>query len=214
MDLAQQIADSWKAKDDENYRTHSQRALRFGVSVGIVNSIDLRRNWKEVIHPNEKVDYTTLPREAKDLIMSERDWECVFTKLESVTTPDNFENKTPCWTKTLTVTEPHKISYRGRSKKAYIWAAEWTEKRFITQGESSRHLCGNNWCSNPEHLKLGNAFEQASDKRIHGTAGSKLTIEKAREIRKDERSKEELAQLYSVSTRTICSIKAGSLWKE
>ena len=39
----------------------------------------------------------------------------------------------------------------------------------IPKGMVIRHLCGNHWCVNPKHLKVGTPKENSDDKYLHGT---------------------------------------------
>ena len=73
LETAQQIADSWKEKSDENYLTRKQRAILFNVSVSLIKTLDSRCVWPEVNHPN-KIPYLPRPKRPKvsDLIMTLR----------------------------------------------------------------------------------------------------------------------------------------------
>ena len=69
-------------------------------------------------------------------------------------------------------------------------------------------------CFNPSHLKFGTALDQAADKRIHGTSGSKLIIEKSRMIRNDTRPPKVIAEEYNIHTSVVHRIQRGDMWKE
>lgn len=194
----------------------------FNVSLNIVQDIDKRKSWKEIIHPNEK-DYIQQTTKKSTLLatdMTTEDWAAVLAKLQvksTVNEQDNQYCKSPCWERKSNTKGFCCMSYKGRFKLAHIWAAEYKAGRFIDNSvrESSRHLCGNGLlCINPDHLQLGTATEQSADKRLHGTSGKILTIEKARAIRSDKRSGKDLAAEYSVSTATISDIRMGKIWKE
>ncbi len=214
---AQQIADSWKPKDHLDYMKQSERATMFKVSIHIVASIDKRKSWKEVEHPNGKL-FTSKSNKKTLLIspdmMSNEDWNNVLLKIQSIcniNVEDNIHVKSPCWEAKGKVF----LSYKARSKLAYIWACEYTCKRFIESSDSTRHLCGNGPnCCNPTHLVFGTAKEQSADQRDHGTSGTKLNIETARLIRNDSRSYKDIAQEYDICLSSVSHIKNGRNWKE
>ncbi len=74
-----------------------------------------------------------------------------------------------------------------------------------------RLLSMNSWAS---RIRLSILKQNADDKRIHGTLGSKLTTEKVREIRKSDKSKTALAAEYNVHVGHIGRILNDKIWKE
>ncbi|HBZ0630568.1 TPA: hypothetical protein MJB77_25460 [Klebsiella pneumoniae] len=92
-----------------------------------------------------------------------------------------------------------------------------------TERHESAHTCGkgHEGCVNPRHLYWATPEENQGDRVLHGTSNRgeaqwnhKLTVEQVREIRLllDSHTLRELADLYSVSTRAIHSIKTHKTW--
>ncbi len=86
----------------------------------------------------------------------------------------------------------------------------------IMEGMMVLHRCGNAACVNPHHLYLGNARQNADDRRLHGntkTGGrlpqTKLTDAEVVAIRASNDSCIVLAKLYRVSRSYIWCIRAG-----
>lgn len=82
------------------------------------------------------------------------------------------------------------------------------------------HRCNNKKCVNPEHLYMGTYQDNANDRRLAGTdtAGernywSKLTAADVVSIRKDNRSKVEIAKDYNVTPTQIVRIIKRKRWK-
>lgn len=218
LEKAQEIADSWKDKSHVDCLTQIQRASEFNVSISIIRGIDARNTWPEIIHPNGKTSIPRNPRTRLTVVdMTENDWEQIIDKVKEITTVNEFDNeycRSRCWESPPQI-EFSKLAYKTRSKAAYIWACESNNKRFIRNGQTVRHLCGNGpKCCNPSHLVFGTMTEQAADRRLHGTSSQKLTIEKARAILSDTRAQKLIAAEFSVSISTVSQIKNGKSWKE
>ena len=68
-----------------------------------------------------------------------------------------------------------KMGYGGVTKNAHIWSCERSNKRRKVEKEHTRHLCGNNPCVNPFHLRFGTPSENAKDRLLHGTMAVSYT---------------------------------------
>ncbi len=91
--------------------------------------------------------------------------------------------------------------------------SEYTERKYAHPGQEARHLCGNAKCNNPAHLKLGSNTENSLEKRLHGTSGKKLNIQKVEEMRASNDSVEELAKRFEVSLNHVKKILKNTSWK-
>jgi len=87
-----------------------------------------------------------------------------------------------------------------------------------------RHLCGNAWCVNPNHLSIGTHFDNAQDKIGHGTVvcgedmpSSKLTEKDVLDIRKlyfnHHLTLKQISKKYDVVFSTISCVVRGKWWK-
>ncbi len=89
------------------------------------------------------------------------------------------------------------------------------------KGKEVRHLDGNPMNCRLENLAYGTRFENAADRRRHGTQKcgteihfAKITMEIAREIRASSESAIVLAKRYGVSDETIYSVRHNRTWRE
>ena len=114
------------------------------------------------------------------------------------------------------------IDYRPRLVHRLAWAEKHGP---IPPGMFVLHNCDNPSCYNVEHLRLGTAADNTADMMARGrnrwgnNAGdgnpnAKLTEEKVRAIRKDQRTLKVLAAEYGVSISTLQSAKVGRTWKQ
>jgi hypothetical protein len=89
-------------------------------------------------------------------------------------------------------------------------------------GQECAHNNGNPTDNRIENLRWATKVENAADRKIHGTVAdqsgekngnAKLTTKQVKEIKRDRRSVNEIAQDYGVSWQTIGDIKKGLKWK-
>lgn len=83
------------------------------------------------------------------------------------------------------------------------------------------HTCDNKICINPDHLTIGSCQDNVDDMIAKGRAGrgcSKLTIEKAREIRllyaTGQYTQNELGEKFGVTFGNISCIVLNKSWRE
>lgn len=86
----------------------------------------------------------------------------------------------------------------------------------IPDGMMVLHRCGNQACINPHHLYLGNAYQNAIDKVLHGTLAkasrlpqTKLTASDVSAIRASSESCTALAKRYGMSRSYIWCVRTG-----
>lgn len=90
----------------------------------------------------------------------------------------------------------------------------------IPDGQCVLHRCDNPSCVNPEHLFLGTKGENCSDRSAKGRDAfgesngmAKLTDERVRSIRRDQRSDTVLGHIYGVSRMAIAYVRARRTWR-
>ena len=90
-------------------------------------------------------------------------------------------------------------------------------------GLDVRHLCGNRWCENFEHLTVGTRADNMRDALKHGTVSNgerhvraKVTEDDVIEIRRRRNAGETLTSIavdYEVNMTAIHKIATGFHWK-
>jgi hypothetical protein len=92
----------------------------------------------------------------------------------------------------------------------------------IPEGMCVCHRCDVPLCVNPNHLFLGSQQDNMTDKMLKGRhvtqqgeehPSAKLTEEKVRSIRGDDRSASAIAAEYGVSDSAVRHIKKGETWR-
>lgn len=214
LDKAQAIADSWQTMSIKD------RCNKFEVSRSIVNKIDERVNWKEVIHPNKKIyDENIVERrrnniqKSKNRVFTKEDIEHIKLRLKTLSKPIVGSLGTPCdeWLKCIPGKRPM-LGYAYQQKLAARWAC-MVKTGYEDKTKYALHLCGRASCVNPDHLIWGDALTNSFHKIAHGTNGIKLKTQDVMDIRQSNKSSDELASLYSVTQGAINGIKAGRSWK-
>lgn len=116
------------------------------------------------------------------------------------------------------------MNYRGkRWRVAHVVLDLTAQSLPVWPMTVARHLCGNQLCVNPRHLKVGTQLENIADKRTHGTeplgeqrSNAKLSLEAVREIRSTPHrrgSDTAFARRFGVSSSAIHQARVGKSWK-
>ncbi len=92
----------------------------------------------------------------------------------------------------------------------------------IPQGKYVLHKCDNPSCVNPDHLYLGNQYDNMADmyrsgrakhKRGEENGKSKLTEAIVREIRTSTNTLVALARKFGINRRTVWSVQSRKTWR-
>ena len=123
------------------------------------------------------------------------------------------------WAGAISSAKYGNIRFRGRQQGAHrvffqLYKGEIPEGLFVL------HKCDVKSCVNPDHLFLGNAFDNMRDagakRRLRWGSKhpkSKLTPAQVRSIRASSEGPKALGLKYGVSTTAICYILSGKNWK-
>lgn len=108
-----------------------------------------------------------------------------------------------------------KINQIGRENLAHRYAYRLFVGP-IDDGLHVCHSCDNPLCVNPEHLWLGTHQDNMTDRDRKRRRSTKLSPELATSIRSMYASgrylQRELAELFGVSTSTVCTVIRGGSW--
>jgi predicted XRE-type DNA-binding protein len=107
--------------------------------------------------------------------------------------------------------------------KDYLYRFVYEEfKGEIPQGMLVRHLCGNSYCINPEHLAVGTHKDNMKDMANHGSQKgeknpqNKYTIEQIEQVKnliyEGELTTKEISEVTGVSRSTVLAVDDGYIW--
>jgi len=106
------------------------------------------------------------------------------------------------------------ISIAGKNKLAHrvayrLFLGPITENKLVC------HKCDNKSCVNPDHLFLGDQFDnmRTVNKKGRVNGNAKLTESDIKYIKNSSAMNTSLARLFNVSPSTISLIKKGKTWK-
>jgi hypothetical protein len=111
------------------------------------------------------------------------------------------------------------FNWEGKTLKAHriAWAHEYGE---IPEGMNVCHRCDNRICCNPAHLFLGTHLDNARDRNSKGRQArganqpqAKLTEDRVRAIRADNRFHRDIAKAFGISKALVSFIKCKKAWR-
>ncbi len=202
-----------EVKATKGQGTNKERAIRFGIPPEAVENMDGGRigpEYQKVIKEKYKLrkpspdDYQKWAETLKswitiedvDLMDPAREYDSVHHICEKVDANGYG-----------------RISIQGKMRSAHRASLTVKLNRPLLKKEHARHLCLRKDCFNPNHLKEGTAFDNAKDKKLHGTdrTGEKhphavVSDQKIAEIRKqykDGSTVGELEKEHGINYTTI-----------
>lgn len=217
LQVAQAIADSWA---DVPKKTREERAKTFGVLASLVDHIDRRTTWKEVIHPNGRAWVGVKRRIQSKKNRSELG---TFTKSECEELRARLkkrkglqiDEKTECWNVPPSTVLRQRMSVRGIDLYVSTVACIINNNGVDEPNKEAAHKCGSATCVNPKHLVFKTRQQNEWDKFVHGSGRHILSIETVREIRSlPHLSSRELARRFKASMVTINSVRANRSWQK
>lgn len=207
----------FKSKGD---RTISERATRYGVSIGIVRGIDEGRGWSWLtgLEPHK---LTEKPKR----VLTKEDYKKILGKLKEqskIVEDPEFDHPHWLWKLGKDTKGYGQISFRSKQYFTHTISCEAFNERPRVEGEVVRHKCRFKECCSPFHLKFGSISDNMRDKKRDGKApiGEKhpmatISEELAKEIKYSEKkgTQKERAKEYGVSVGVVGSIERGASWK-
>jgi hypothetical protein len=210
-------------------RTQLQRAEDYGVSYGIVISIDSGNAWKHI--PNKdgtptvpKNDYSGKLKERiknnKAKLFTDEEKVDILKRLreKSIETP-NETLKTPCWIyKGFKSAQGYgTISYKSVQYRIHVLSYEAQNQRRDLSGENKNicHKCNIKLCCNPDHLYFGTHRQNTIDALNNGSKASKLNVEQVKEIKKmllENIEPKEICSKFNISLSNVKNIKNEITW--
>lgn len=107
----------------------------------------------------------------------------------------------------------------NQTRKAHRIMLEHSLQRALGVGKQANHLCRTKTCVRPDHLYEGTQAQNNADKVRDGTIPqgeghwhSKLTAEKVLAIRRDQRSRAEIAEEYQIGLNYVSQIRMRRVW--
>lgn len=218
-ETAKLIIGSKKHKYDPEYLTQEDRAEKFNTTIQVISEIDINRSWQYL--PRPEIIKFRRPKVVRKVVWDDEKLSSAFKRVKAKCKYDDFNNEfvgSSClvWQGKLRLDGRPVIRIRGLLCSAYIFACAFQEKRWKPEELLTRHLCGNEKCCEPTHLKFGTATENAHDARVHNKSKTiKLSYEMAdeiRKLRKDGKTIVELAMMFDVTFQTIRDVVSGRSW--
>lgn len=121
-------------------------------------------------------------------------------------------NKDECWTWKGRVNGKDGRPYftiDGKRRPSYTVALE-TFTGEEAKGRVARHNCDNRICCNPHHLIWGNSQDNSNDMKERERHGlPKTVVRSIRKLLNENKTQQEIAELYGVSRECISSISTG-----
>ncbi len=212
-----QVREIYKLKET---MTVKYIAEKFNVSQSTIYEIINGDNWSHITGLPKKIYI----RKIKDINDYNLDIECKNGKQYILDRIDKlYEDNEEHWIWKLYKKNSGygKCRFLGRNTDAHI--ASWVSfnGQLVPKNLMVRHKCKHKDCVNPDHLELGNAKQNAADRKRDGTQSignnhpfSIITEEIVREIHENKNvmSQCEQAEKYGVSRGAIYNVISGRSW--
>jgi len=213
----------------KKYKSQKDRSEIFNVNISTIRNIDGGRMWVEIPdrygNVNLKIQekHNKYVREKriskKDQEYTDEMYEIIRNGLKenSILTSEHKKGDVPgdCWENTNSRNKSRYTSsgFYGFKLYSHVWGAMVYHKRKRgIDDHHVRHLCNNDPCCNPEHVRFGSRSDNSIDFIKNGSKSAKLDEQKIREIRKSSKSRKELSSEYGVDTSQIGKILRGTRW--
>ena len=183
------VKQSWRPKGHPEHMKLAERAEKFGVTVGMVTTIDRGIAWKHLPGPINKpvIRRNTLGTPAD---LSEEDIRILLLSRVNakVTITENMSKDaaltTPCHIfKGASNKGYGVVRYKNLELRAHVVVCEHKMKAKVPTGLVVRHLCGQKACCNPDHLTFGTKSENGVDSLLHGDVKRKFAADDIGQIR-------------------------------
>jgi hypothetical protein len=209
-EIAQEI------KNSLGQDTRKDRAKKFNVSLDIISDIDRGKSWHYLPRNGEYV-HTEVHKYNRLLAKNRMKTRTPPTKEDYEKTWNLAKSKSIITENGCFVKQNNNItSYyeycklKGKQRMLHIVSWEIHHGNCIEYAAGDlqvRHLCGNSKCFNPDHLDIGDAKDQADDRRKHGTATG-IDAETAKKIYelKGKQTQKEIAQMFNVGKDCVQQI--------
>lgn len=207
-----------KIKDSKGEGTQLDRATRYNVSRSLISHIDYNLSWgylpfkgKSTVEKFEKAKKQTRENRLRRLGLTptkkdyDRMWERVCKKCIRLT-PFSYNNM-GCLVANHKKRNYYSTKFKSDTVLSHILVWEMFHGSYIrgaSKGKHIRHMCGNRYCVEPKHLKIGTPQENEYDKRQYGTETG-MPEETAKQIweLKGTLTQKEIAKKFNVGVRAV-----------
>ncbi len=208
--------------------SQAERALKYGVTIGVVYTMDTGKAWNWLSQSPEQdnkfiaaVVRPKLSRNPTTKEEFEKGAQMIKDAMSSVDGWDS-QDKTKCWIWPRRQENGYgRCSLLGKVHRANVLSYKCANHISVIPPKLQvAHSCGKSLCVNSSHLRLDTGKGNCADKKTHGTLlfgethpKSKLTEAQVREIKTSVGiTQRVLGEKYGVTSTTISAIIRGKKW--